>query len=388
MGHFGRRPIRLAWLALAFPALVLNYLGQGALVLREPAAAQSPFYLLAPWWLLYPLLGLATLATIIASQALISGAFSLTSQAVRLGYSPRVTIVHTSWTEAGQVYLPEINAALMVGCLLLVVGFRSSSALSAAYGIAVTGTMAVTSVLFYLVARHRWRWSAGRAGVLTALFLAVDLAFLSANLPKIHSGGWAPLAIGGAVYSLLATWKRGADLMRALLARASVPFEPFLDRLKRARPPRVPGTAVFLSATSEGVPLVLLHHLEHNKALHEHVMILTIQTADEPAVADAKRITSEQLAAHFHRVRARYGFMETPDVPDVIERCCGIGIGSSLKDTSYYVGRTRLLPGGPVRMAKWRKLLFGFMARNARSATEYFSVPPDRVVELGAQIQF
>jgi KUP system potassium uptake protein len=388
MGHFGRRPIRLAWLALVFPALVLNYLGQGALVLRQPAAAQSPFYLLAPWWLLYPLLGLATLATIIASQALISGAFSLTSQAVRLGYSPRVTIVHTSWTEVGQVYLPEINAALMVGCLLLVVGFRSSSALGAAYGIAVTGTMAVTSVLFYLVARHRWRWSAGRAGALAALFLAVDLAFLSANVPKIHSGGWVPLAIGGVVYILLATWKRGADLMRALLVRSSVPFEPFLDRLRRAPPPRVPGTAVFLTATTEGVPPVLLHHLQHNKALHEHVVILTIQTADKPAVDDAKRISSEPLGTRFHRVRARYGFMETPDVPDVIDRCCGLGIGSRLDDTSYYVGRTRLLPDGPLPMAKWRKLLFGFMTRNARSATEYFSVPPERVVELGAQIQF
>jgi KUP system potassium uptake protein len=388
MGHFGRRPIRLAWFGLVFPALLLNYLGQAALVLRQPDAVQNPFYLLAPRPLLYPLLGLATLATIIASQALISGAFSLTRQAVRLGYFPRVTIVHTSWTEAGQVYLPEINAALMVGCLLLALDFRSSSALAAAYGIAVTGTMAVTSALFYMVARHRWHWPVWRAGGLTALFLAVDLAFLAANLPKIGAGGWVPLAIGAAVYVLLSTWKRGAELMRALLIRASVPFAPFLDQLKRVPPPRVPGTAVFLSATTEGVPPVLLHHLEHNKALHENVIILTIVTADEPAVPDAKRIRSEPLAPRFHRVRARYGFMEKPDVPDVIDRCCGLGIGSSLEDTSYYVGRTRLLPDGPAPMAKWRKLLFGFMARNARSATEYFSVPPDRVVELGAQVKF
>jgi KUP system potassium uptake protein len=388
MGHFGARPIRRAWLSLVLPCLVLNYLGQGALVLRQPESAYSPFYLLAPRWLVYPLLGLATLATIIASQALISGAFSLTSQAVRLGYSPRVTIVHTSWTEVGQVYLPEINAALMVGCLLLVVGFRSSSSLSAAYGIAVTGTMAVTSVLFYLVARHRWHWTWWRAGALTALFLLVDLAFLGANFPKIRSGGWVPLVIGGAVYVVLATWKRGSELMREMLVRASVPFQPFLEGLKRAPPPRVRGTAVFLSATTEGVPPVLLHHLKHNKALHEHVVILTIQTADEPAVAGAKRIASEPLAARFYRVRARYGFMETPDVPDVVTRCCGLGIGGSLDDTSYYVGRTRLLPSGPVPMAKWRKLLFGFLARNARSATEYYSIPPDRVVELGAQVQF
>jgi KUP system potassium uptake protein len=388
MGHFGRRPIRLVWLGLVFPALLLNYLGQAALVLRQPEAIQSPFYLLAPRPLLYPLLGLATLASIIASQALISGAFSLTSQAVRLGYFPRVTIVHTSWTEAGQVYLPEINAALMVGCLLLVLGFRSSSALGAAYGIAVTGTMAVTSVLLYLVARHRWRWPAWRAGGLTALFLAVDLAFLGANLVKVRAGGWVPLAIAAAVYVLLSTWKRGSELMRALLTRASVPLEPFLDRLKRAPPPRVSGTAVFLSATMEGVPPVLLHHLEHNKALHENVVILTVLTTDEPAAVDTDRISSEALAARFHRVRARYGFMETPDVPAVVDRCCGLGIASALEETSYYVGRTRLLPTGPAPMAKWRKLLFGFLARNARSATEYFRIPPDRVVELGAQVEF
>ncbi|HEY7142374.1 MAG TPA: potassium transporter Kup [Methylomirabilota bacterium] len=387
MGHLGRRPIRLAWLGLVFPSLLLNYLGQAALVLRQPEAVQSPFYLLAPRPLLYPLLGLATLATIIASQALISGAFSLTSQAVRLGYFPRVTIVHTSWTEAGQVYLPEVNAGLMVGCLLLVLGFRSSSALGAAYGIAVTGTMAVTSVLFHLVARHRWRWSAWHAGGLAALFLAVDLAFLGANLAKVRAGGWVPLAIAAAVYILLSTWKRGSELMRALLARASVPFQPFLDRLRHAPPPRVPGTAVFLSATAKGVPPVLLNHLEHNKALHEHVVILTVLTADEPAVADEKRIDSEVLAPRFHRVRARYGFMEMPDVPAVLERCCGLGIASRLEETSYYVGRTRVLPTGPAPMAKWRKLLFGFLARNARSATEYFRIPPDRVVELGAQIQ-
>jgi KUP system potassium uptake protein len=248
--------------------------------------------------------------------------------------------------------------------------------------------MAVTSVLFCLVARRRWHWSARRAGVLAGLFLVVDLAFLSANLPKITSGGWVPLAIGGTVYLLLATWKRGAELVRERLIEASAPFEPFLGQLKQAPPPRVPGTAVFLSATTQGVPPVLLHHLEHNKALHEHVVILTIQTADEPAVADAKRIRSEPLAPRFYRVRARYGFMETPDVPDVIDRCCGLGIGSRPEDTSYYVGRTRLLPGGPAPMAKWRKLLFGFMARNARSATEYFGVPADRVVELGAQVKF
>jgi KUP system potassium uptake protein len=387
MGHFGRQPIRRAWVGLVLPSLLLNYLGQAALVLREPDAIQSPFYLLAPRPLLYPLLGLATLATIIASQALISGAFSLTSQAVRLGYFPRVTIIHTSWTEAGQVYLPEINAALMVGCLLLVLGFRSSSSLGAAYGIAVTGTMAVTSVLFYLVARHRWRWPVWRAGGLTALFLALDLAFLGANLVKVRAGGWVPLAIAAAVYVLLSTWKRGTELMRVVLARASVPFQPFLDRLAAVPPPRVAGTAVFLSATTEGVPPVLLHHLAHNKALHENVILLTVQTLDEPEVSDTDRLKSELLAPRFHRVQARYGFMETPDVPAVVDHCCGLGIASEPADTSYYVGRTRVLPSGPAPMAKWRKLLFGFLSRNARSAMEYFRIPPDRVVELGAQVE-
>ena len=388
MGHFGRRPIRLAWLGFVFPALLLNYLGQAALVLRQPEAVESPFYLLAPRWLLYPLLGLATLATVIASQALISGAFSLTRQAVRLGYVPRVTIFHTSRTEMGQVYLPEINALLMVGCLLIVLEFRSSSALGAAYGIAVSGTMAVTNVLFYMVARHRWHWPAWQAGGLAALFLALDLAFLSANLLKIRDGGWVPLAVAAAVYVLLSTWKRGTELMRALLVRASVPFEPFLANLARVPPPRVPGTAVFLSATPDGVPPVLLQHLEHNKALHEHVVILTVVTTDEPEVADGKRLSSDALTARFHRVRALYGFMETPDVPAIVTRCCGLGIGNAIEETSYYVGRTRLLPSGRAPMAKWRKLLFGFMARNARSATEYFRIPPDRVVELGAYIEF
>jgi KUP system potassium uptake protein len=387
MGHFGRRPIRRAWAGLVFPSLVLNYLGQAALVLRQPHAIQSPFYLLAPRPLLYPLLALATLATVIASQALISGAFSLTSQAVRLGYFPRVTIVHTSWTEAGQVYLPEINAGLMVGCLLLVLGFRSSSALGAAYGIAVTGTMAVTSILFYLVARHRWRWPPWRAGGLAAVFLAVDLAFLCANLVKIRAGGWVPLAIGAAVYVLLSTWKRGTELMRTLLVRTSVPVQPFLERLARTPPPRVAGTAVFLSATRDGVPPVLLHHLAHNKALHENVILLTVVTVDEPAVRDADRLETELLAPRFHRVRVRYGFMEMPDVPAMVDRCCGLGIAGTAADTSYYVGRTRVLPSGPAPMAKWRKLLFGFLARNARSAMEYFRIPPERVVELGAQVE-
>jgi KUP system potassium uptake protein len=387
MGHFGRGPLRFGWMGIVFPALLLNYLGQAALVLRQPEAVQNPFYLLAPRGFLYPLLGLATLATIIASQALISGVYSLIRQAVRLGYFPRVTIVHTSRSEMGQVYLPEINALLMVGCLLIVVEFRSSSALGAAYGIAVTGTMVVTSVLFYLVARHRWRWPRWQAGGLTAFFLALDLGFLGANLLKVREGGWVPVAVAAGVYALLSTWKRGGELMRALLARSSRPLEPFLAELARVPPPRVAGTAVFLTATPEGVPSVLLQHLQHNKAIHEDVVILTVVTTDEPEVPDDERISSETLGERLYRVRVRYGFMETPDVPAVVARCCGLGIGSAIEETSYYVGRTRLLPSGHAPMAKWRKLLFGFMARNARSATEYFGIPPDRVVELGTHVE-
>jgi len=388
MGHFGRKPIRVAWLALVLPTLLLNYFGQGALVLRVPAAVHNPFYLLAPRPFLYPLLAIATLATIVASQALISGAFSLTRQSVHLGFSPRVTITHTSRSEAGQIYIPEVNAALMVGCLLLVLGFRSSSALGAAYGIAVTGTMAITTALFYLIARHCWQWSAWRAGALAGAFIAIDVAFFLANIVKLEEGGWVPLGIAAAVFLLMATWKRGSELLRAILSPASMPLDRFLADIERLNPPRVPGTAVFLTANSEGTPLVLLHHLKHNKALHEKVIILSIIAEEVPEVPDAERIASEKLAAGLHRVKAAYGFMETPNAPDVVTRCCGLGMQADPQVTTYYLGRARLLPVGPAPMMKWRKLLFGFMSRNARSATEYFSIPPDRVVELGARIEF
>jgi KUP system potassium uptake protein len=387
MGHFGRRPIRVAWFGLVLPALLLNYFGQGALVLRQPDAVQNPFYLLAPWWFLYPLLALATLATIVASQALISGAFSLARQSVRLGYSPRFTIVHTSREAQGQIYIPEINAALMVGCLLLVVGFGSSSRLAAAYGIAVTATMTITTVLFYVLARYRWRWSAAQALPVAGAFLVVDLAFLAANVVKIRDGGWVPIVIAGGAFLLMTTWKRGTDLLRFILAQTSMPIDRFLAELRAMRPVRVPGTAVFLTAHTEGTPLVLLHHLKHIKALHEHVILLSIVTEDVPEVATKGRITAETLPEGLFRVRAAYGFMETPDVPDIIRRCCDLGARVDPEETTYFLGRARLLPDGPSRMMKWRKLLFAFMARNARSATEYFRIPADRVVELGARIE-
>jgi KUP system potassium uptake protein len=307
---------------------------------------------------------------------------------VRLGYIPRVTITHTSRQEEGQIYVPEVNAALMVDCLLLVVGFGSSSALGSAYGTAVTGTMTITTILLYVVARRRWRWSPVAAGLMAGVFLAVDGAFFAANLIKIEDGGWVPLVIAGGVFLLTTTWKRGTGLMRFIASQTAMPLDRFVAEIETTRPPRVPGTAVFLTADPNGTPPVLLHHLKHNKALHQEVVILSIVTEDVPEVPDSERITSETLPEGIFRVSAAYGFMETPDVPNIVRRCCGLGLRADPEDTTYYLGRARLLPVGPSRMMKWRKLLFGFMARNARSATEYFRIPADRVVELGARIEF
>jgi KUP system potassium uptake protein len=387
MGHFGRRPIRVAWFAIVFPALALNYLGQGALILRDPDAVRNPFYFLAPTVFLYPLLVIATLAAIVASQALISGAFSLAQQSIQLGFMPRLTVVHTSRAQFGQIYIPEINAALAVGCLLLVLGFRSSSALGAAYGIAVTGTMAITTGLFYTVARVRWHWSALRAAPLAALFLVVELAFFSANLPKITHGGWVPLLIGGGLFLLMATWRQGTRLLFRAVAGRSVPLDKFFAEVDERRPPRVPGTAVFLTAHVEGTPEVLLHHLRHNKALHEQVVFLSVVSEEVPEVPDAERLHTEELGRGFWRVVARYGFMELPDLQAVIERCCVDTLHSRPEDVSFYLGRPQIVPTGRAPMHHWRKLLFAFMARNARSATQFFGIPRERVVELGMHLE-
>ena len=410
MGHFGKRPIRLAWFAMVLPALLLNYFGQGALILRTPAAAENPFYLLAPRWFVYPLLVVATLAAIVASQALISGAFSLMQQSVQLGYSPRVTIVHTSKTEAGQIYIPEVNTLLMIGCLILVLAFRNSSALSAAYGIAVTGTMAITTLLFYVVARQRWQWSVLHTGVLTAAFLTIDIAFFSANVIKIEHGGWVPIAMAVAVYILMSTWKTGRAMLTQVLSSGSLPLDLFLGDVARRKPARVPGTAVFMTSSAEGVPVVLLHHLKHNKVLHEQVILMSIITEDYPEVPHAERVRVEPLEHGFYRVIARYGFMETPDVPAVLHRIRDAGVKARPNDTTFYLGRERILiaerrtPVQPrhgvrrapeptagarrLKMARWRKKIFVVMSRNARSATEFFGIPPNRVVELGAQVEF
>ncbi|HEX8849310.1 MAG TPA: potassium transporter Kup [Gemmatimonadaceae bacterium] len=388
MGHFGKRPIRLAWFAVGLPCLLLNYFGQGALVLRDPAAAANPFYLLVPQPLLIPMVVLATLAAIIASQALISGAFSLTQQSVQLGYSPRVQIIHTSRKEAGQVYIPEVNWALMIGCLVLVLAFRSSGALAAAYGIAVTGTMAITTMLFAVVARSRFGWSRLSVAALTGVFLLVDLAFLLANAIKVEHGGWVPLVIAIVIFTLMSTWKRGRALLGELLQRGSLPLNLFLEDVERRRPPRVPGTAVFMTSSADGAPVVLLHHLKHNKVLHQQVVLMSVTAEEVPDVPQRDRVTLEELGHGFFRVRARYGFMESPDVEDILHCAAEAGLQAKPQETSFYLGRERLIPRKKGGMRKWRKKLFVLMSRNARSATEFFNIPPNRVVELGTQLEF
>ena len=417
MGHFGRRPIRLAWFAVALPALLLNYFGQSAWLLHHPDALHNPFYALVPGWALYPMVAIATAAAVVASQALISGAFSLTQQAVQLGYSPRVTIQHTSARESGQIYIPQVNALLCIGCIALVLGMRSSTALAAAYGIAVTGTMIITTLLFHTVTRERWHWSFAVSGALALLFMVVDLGFFGANLVKVASGGWIPLVIAAVIYLLMTTWSVGRRRLWAIVKENTLPFDLFLPDIARRKPPRVPGTAVFLTSEASGAPPVLLHHLKHNKVLHERVVIMSVATTDIPLVPVEERIESESLGEGFYLVKAHYGFMETPDVPLAL-----LQLSDELRsegkdtatfrtaDTSFYLGRETLIvlpkpktkPGAPTRsasssgegigalpgMPRWRKKLFALMARNAQSATAFFQLPPNRVVELGAQIQF
>ena len=388
MGHFGKRPIRAAWFVVAFPALLLNYFGQGALLLRDASAASNPFFRLVPAPLLYPMVALATMAAIIASQALISGAFSLTQQAIQLGYSPRLKVTHTSKHEAGQIYIGEVNTALAVGCLALVLGFRSSSNLAAAYGIAVTGTMAITTILFTVIARQQFAWPRWKAFGFLGFFLAIDLGFLSANATKIEHGGWFPLAVAAGAYIMMTTWKRGRAEVQRLLREASLPIETFLESVRLGKPHRVSGTAVFMTSDTTGAPVVLLHHLKHNKTLHEQVILLSVITAGVPEVPANARAQITPLGDGFYRVIARYGFMQTPNVREVLGFCAPAGVKLRPADTSYFLGREQLIPTGDAKMSRWRKQLFVVMSRNARAATEFFGLPPNRVVELGAQIEF
>jgi KUP system potassium uptake protein len=407
MGHFGRRPIRLAWFAVVLPALVLNYFGQGAYLLHDPAAARNPFYSLVPGWALYPMVVIATAAAVVASQALISGAFSLTRQAVQLGYCPRVNIVHTSSTAIGQIYVPQVNNILMVACLGLVLAFRSSSNLAATYGVALAMTMTITSILFAVVARKFWHWSLWKIGALTALFLVVDLAFVGANLLKVPDGGWFPLLVAGVVYVLMSTWKKGRVRLEAIVRENTLPMDLFLQDIHRRKPHRVQGTAVFLTPDSSGAPPVLLHHLKHNQVLHEKVMLMSILTEEIPQVDAEERVSCRELGESFYQVIARFGFMETPDVPGVLRLLArqdgdGKRVAVRLPQTTFYLGRETLIPATTTRgpaappppgvpagtMAGWRKKLFILMTRNAQSATAFFGIPPNRVVELGAQLQF
>jgi KUP system potassium uptake protein len=404
MGHFGRRPIRLTWFAMVLPCLLLNYFGQSALLLVSPEASTNPFFLLTPSWALYPMVGVATAAAIVASQALISGAFSLTRQAVQLGYIPRVTIVHTSSTQIGQIYIPEVNWALWLGCLFLVVVYQKAGNLAAAYGIAVTGTMLSTTLLFHTVLCDRWNWPRWRARALTLSFLIVDFTFFSANLIKVQEGGWFPILVGIGVYVLMTTWNRGRARLQAIVHENTLRMDLFLTDVARRKPVRVPGTAVFLTSDASGAPPVLLHHLKHNKVLHERVILMSVVTEEIPQVDDDERVECRELGEGFFKVTAHYGFMESPDVPRALAdlgTTAGDGRPLAIKalETSFFLGRETLIvtrnspPHVPVpdaigRMSTWRKRLFVLMTRNAQSATAFFGLPPNRVVELGAQIQF
>jgi KUP system potassium uptake protein len=387
MGHFGPRPIRLAWFGLVLPALLLNYFGQGALLLHHPEAAETLFYHLAPPWGLYPLVVLATLATVIASQAVISGAFSLTRQAVQLGYSPRVRIRHTSAREIGQIYIPGTNWVLMLACIGLVVGFRSSSNLAAAYGIAVTATMGITSILLYVVARERWGWSRFTAGLLIALFLVADLGFFGANSLKIPHGGWFPIVIAGAVYTLMSTWWKGRRILAQRLQTALLPLDRFFQDIRERPPLRVPGTAVYMYGHTTGTPPALLLNLTHNKVLHERIVVLTVVTEEIARVPAQERITFNSLGEEFYRVVAHYGFMERLDIPDILTQVKRYGLQLEVEAITYFLGRETLLATNKPGMAIWRERLFALMSRNAQSAMTFFRIPPDQVVEMGFQVE-
>ncbi len=385
MGHFGPRPIRISWYALVFPALLLNYFGQGAFLLSH-GWVEKPFWALVPQELIYPMVGLAMVATVIASQALISGAFSLTRQAVQLGYMPRVTIVHTSATNEGQIYVPEVNQALMIACLGLVVVFQDSTKLAAAYGIAVTGTMGITSLVYFFVVTRNWGWSTARALPLLLLFLVADLPFFAANILKFFDGGWVPIAVGLAMFALMTTWKRGRAELAIRFNQSVMPLTALLEDLESHQPPRVRGTAVFMSGNADGTPPVLLHHLKHNQVLHRQVVLLSIVPEDHPTVAKAEQIEVKDVGHGFFRVVWRSGFMETPNVPAILIRAREEGLVAEPSTTSYFLGRETLLTHGKSKMMRWRKLLFAFVSRNALPATSYFGLPPGRVVELGMQV--
>jgi KUP system potassium uptake protein len=386
MGHFGRRPIRLAWFCLVLPSLILNYLGQGALLLTEPSV-DHPFFRLAPSWALLPLIGLSTAAAIIASQALISGSFSITRQAIQLGLAPRLEVEHTSAREMGQIYVPQVNWALMFATVFIVIGFGSSGNLAAAYGIAVTLTMVITVLLLYVVMTERWRWPKPVAIALTALLLAVDLAFFGANALKILQGGWVTLAVALLLFTLMTTWKTGRRLVAERLTARAIPLDDFIATVAAVQPARVPGTAVFMTAQPTGTPPALAHNVRYNKVLHEHVIVLTVSTAQVPHVTPDDRVSIEPLGHNLYNVRVQYGFMEDPDVPEALAQAREKGLVLDTEDLTYFLGRETIIVTRRKGMAIWREHLFVLMARNAVRATAFFRLPPERVVELGVQVE-
>lgn len=386
MGHFGSRPIRQAWFGFVLPSLVINYFGQGALLLADPSVVDNPFYHLAPDWLLFPLVGLATMATVIASQAVISGAFSVSRQAMQLGFLPRFEVQYTSEKQQGQVYLPGVNWGLFVAVVILVLGFKSTNNLAGAYGIAVTGDMVITSILATIVAAKSWGWGWPRAMALFAVFLAVELTFLFANVLKIPDGGWFPLAAGSLVFLLMSTWKRGGQMLTERTSGEAIELESFIDALLVSMPSRVPGTSVFMTSNNERVPNAMLHNLMHNKVLHERVLVVSVQVFDVPYVPEIDRVEIHKLKGDFYRVNVQYGFKDEPDIPGALALCEAQGMAIDMMETSFFLGRATLVPRHGSEMVFWREKLFVFMFRNASSATSFYKIPTNRVVELGTQV--
>jgi KUP system potassium uptake protein len=386
MGHFGKNPIRLAWFSLVLPSLVLNYLGQGSLLLLDPKT-EHPFFLLAPSWALIPLVGISTAAAIIASQALISGSFSITRQAIQLGLAPRLDVEHTSAREMGQIYVPQVNWALMAATVAIVFGFGSSGAVAAAYGIAVTLTMVITVLLLYVVMTERWKWPKPAAVAVMVFFLAIDLAFFGANVLKLLQGGWVTLAVALFLFTLMTTWKTGRRLVAERLTARAIPLEEFIATVAAVRPLRVPGTAVFMTAQPTGTPPALAHNMQYNKVLHEHVIVLTVSTAQKPHVSAEERVSVESLGHDLFNLRVQYGFMEDPDVPQALAQAREQGLVLDSDDLTYFLGRETIIVTRKKGMAIWREKLFVLMARNAVRATGFFRLPPERVVELGVQVE-
>ncbi len=389
MGHFGILPIRLTWFAIVLPSLLLNYFGQGALMIANPATVENPFFLMVPGpdWMIYPIVGLATAATVIASQAVISGAFSLTRQAVQLGYLPRLEIRQTSSREIGQIYIPALNWVLLIACVGLVFGFRSSSALAAAYGVGVTTDMVFTTILFIVVARRLWKWSVPAVAAIGVVFLIIDLGFWGANLPKIPGGGWFPLVIAAIVFTIMTTWKKGRELIATRLADDALPFEAFVADASIDTLPRVDGTAVFMSGDYDRTPTALLHNIKHNHCLHERVVQVTVETQEIPEVDEADRVSINEMGKGFWRIRLCYGFTEAPDVPAALAAISRPELPFEPMRTSYFLGRERVFSTSKPGMARWREKLFAIISNNSRSATAFFEIPPNRVVELGAQVE-